>query len=156
MVRYTECGKVFNAKRVAFLKLCRIKNQCMPATHSAMSLYLRYRLWIAELNFEISILRIFGDYLSERRTQRKETEVKSKIDYFEKQFSKLRSEIDELRHELQLSKMKLGVFAHETKPFDLKSFNKESQSPIKKRLAAYRTDFKKIKNEFEDFVTINN
>lgn len=123
----------------------------MPATHSAMSLHLRFRLWIAELNFEINLLRIFGDYLAELRVKRKEADVKSKTDYFEKQFLNLRTEIDELRHELQLSKMKLGAFGRDNKPFDFKSFNKESQSPIKKRLAAYRVSFKKIKSEFEEF-----
>ena len=50
----------------------------MPDYPSAMSLHLQYRLWIAELNFDINVLRIFGDYLTELRTKRKEQEVKSK------------------------------------------------------------------------------
>ena len=58
----------------------------MTATPTAMSLHLKYRLWIAELNFDINVLRIFGDYLAELRTKRKEPEVKAKTDYFEKAF----------------------------------------------------------------------
>jgi len=123
----------------------------MPATHSAMSLHLCYRLWIAELNFDINVLRIFGDYLAELRTKRKEPEVKSKTDYFEKQFLSLRTEIDELRHEMQLGKMKLGAYGRDEKPFDFKSFNKENQAPIKKRLSVYKTSFKKTNKEFEEF-----
>jgi hypothetical protein len=124
----------------------------MPAIPSAMSIHLCYRLWIAELNFDINVLRIFGDYLSDLRSKRKEQEVKSKSDYFEKQFLVLRTEIDELRHEMQLGKMKLGAYARDvSKPFDFKSFNSESQAPLKKRLSGYKINFKKIKKEFEEF-----
>src|ERR1700730_8657573 len=119
----------------------------MPATPSVMSLHLNYRLIIAELNFDINVLRIFGDYLAELRVKRKESEVKSKSDYFEKEFQSLRTEIDELRHEMQLGKMKLGAFARETKPFEFKIFNKENHSPLKKRLSGYKTKFKKINKE---------
>jgi hypothetical protein len=123
----------------------------MPAIPSAMSLHLRYRLWIAELNFDINVLRIFGDYLAELRTKRKETEVKSKSDHFEKQFLGLRTEIDELSHEMQLGKMKLGAFARDAKRFEYKLFNKENQVPIRKRLSAFKNDFKKAKLEFGRF-----
>lgn len=123
----------------------------MPAIPSAMSVHLCYRLWIAELNFDINVLRIFGDYLTELRTRRKETEVKSKSDYFEKQFTTLRAEIDELRHEMQLGKMKLGAFSRDDKPFDYKEFNKENQQPLKKRLTDYKVHLKSTKKEFEEF-----
>jgi hypothetical protein len=123
----------------------------MPDTPSAMSLHLKYRLWIAELNFDINVLRIFGDYLTELRTRRKEAEVKSKADYFEKTFQNLRNEIDELRHEMHIGKMKLGAFGRDNKPFDYKIFNSENQAPLKKRLSVYKTDFKKINSEFEEF-----
>jgi hypothetical protein len=123
----------------------------MPVTHSAMSLHLQYRLWIAELNFDINVLRIFGDCLTELRTKRKEAEVKLKSENFEKQFTVLRAEIDEIRHEMQLGKMKLGAFARDAKPFDFKEFIQGNQNPIKKRLAAYKTSFKKLKQDFEEF-----
>jgi hypothetical protein len=123
----------------------------MPATPSAMSLHLKYRLWIAELNFDINVLRIFGDYLIELRTRRKEAEVKSKADYFEKTFQGLRTEIDELRHEMHIGKMKLGAYGRDSKPFEYKEFNVENQVPLKKRLSVYKSDFKKINMEFEEF-----
>src|SRR5450432_750606 len=123
----------------------------MPATPSVMSLHLKYRLLIAELNFDINVLRIFGDYLTELRAKRKESELKSKSDYFEKEFYALRTEIDDIRHEMQMGKMKLGAFSRETKPFDFKIFNKENHSPLKKRLLNYKTKFKNINKEFGDF-----
>ncbi len=123
----------------------------MPATPSAMSLHLTYRLWIAELNFDINVLRIFGDYLTELRTKRKEEEVKIKNDYFEQQFEVLRRENDELRHEMQLGKMKLGAFGRDATPFNYELFSSENEAPLKKRLSDYKTGFKKIYKEFEEF-----
>jgi ABC-type transporter MlaC component len=123
----------------------------MPATPSVMSLHLRYRLWIAELNFDINVLRIFGDYLNELRAKRKEAEVKSKSDYFEKEFTTLRSEIDEMRHEMHIAKMKMGEYARDAKPFDYKKYSKENHGPIKKRFVAYKLNFKKINTEFSEF-----
>jgi len=123
----------------------------MSDNPSAMSLHLKYRLWIAELNFDINVLRIFGDYLTDLRSRRKEQEVKAKTDYFEKTFQQLRTEIDELRHEMHIGKMKLGAFGRDGKPFEYKVFNTENQTPLKKRLSAYKTEFKKINEEFEDF-----
>jgi hypothetical protein len=123
----------------------------MPELSSPMSLHLKYRLWIAELNFDINVLRIFGDYLAELRSRRKEQEVKMKADYFEKSFQKLRTEIDELRHDMHIGKMKLGAFGRGEKPFDFKVFNSENHSPLKKRLAIYKSEFKNINEEFEDF-----
>ena len=98
----------------------------MPAAPSVMSLHLKYRLVIAELNFDIIVLRIFGDYLTELRTKRKEPEVKSKGDYFEKEFHELRTEIDDIRHEMQLVKMKLGAFSRETQQLIIKYLIKKT------------------------------
>ncbi len=123
----------------------------MPARPSLMSLHLKYRLLIAELNFDINVLRIFGDYLTELRAKRKEAEVKTQSDYFEKQFLGLRTEIDEIRHEMQLGKMKLGAFSREAKPFDYKLYNKENHGPITKRLSTYKAHFKILKKEFGEF-----
>ncbi len=123
----------------------------MPGTPSVMSLHLRYRLWIAELNFDINVLRIFGDYLNELRAKRKEAEVKSMSDYFEKEFTALRAEIDEMRHEMHIAKMNMGEYSRDGKPFDFRKYNKENHIPIKKRLAAYKANFKKINTEFGEF-----
>jgi uncharacterized coiled-coil DUF342 family protein len=123
----------------------------MPATSSVMSLHLKYRLMIAELNFDITVLRIFGDYLNELNGKRKEAEFKSRSDHYEKELQGLRAEIDEIRHEMQLSKMKLATYTRETTPFDYKIFNKENHSPLKKRFMEYKANFKKISKELEVF-----
>ena len=69
-----------------------------------MSLHLRYRLWIAEMNSDIDVLRIFGDYLKELVSKGDNPEVKNRIDYFQQQFINLRKDIDELRDEMHILK----------------------------------------------------
>ncbi len=45
----------------------------MSDAPSIMSLHLGYRLWIAEMNFDINVLRIFNDYLEELSSKKDET-----------------------------------------------------------------------------------
>ncbi len=123
----------------------------MPVTPSVMSLHLRYRLWIAEMNLDINVLRIFDDHLTELRSKRKESVMKLKGESFDQEFKKLRTEIDELRHEMHIGKMKLGAYARDGKPLDYKIFNKENHAPLKKKLAEYKEHFKKINQAFSIF-----
>jgi hypothetical protein len=123
----------------------------MPSTPSTMGLHLRYRLWIAELNSEINMLRIFDDYIKELSSSNKEAEVKTGIVHFKKQFEGFRKEIDELRHEMHMIKMKLAEYSREKKNIDYKTYKADNHSAIKKRYLAYRKLFEKIKKEFGRF-----
>ena len=116
-----------------------------------MGLHLRYRLWIAELNAEINVLRIFDDYVKELSTFSKEPEVKTGIAHFKKQFEKSRMEIDELRHEMHMIKMKLAGYSRENKTIDYRTYKSDNHSGLKKRYLAYRKLFEKIKQEFGRF-----
>jgi uncharacterized coiled-coil DUF342 family protein len=129
------------------------KNETMPAKPSVMGLHLKYRLLIAQLNADTIVLRILGDFLTELRTKRKEAETRSKIDYFEKEFQGLRNEVDEIRHEMQLIKMKLGVYTRESTPFDYKAYNKENHGPITRRLKEYKGHFNKVRKELKEYET---
>jgi uncharacterized coiled-coil DUF342 family protein len=123
----------------------------MPAKPSVMGLHLKYRLLIAQLNADIIVLRILGDYLTELRGRRKDPETRAKIDYFEKEFQELRNEVDEIRHEMQLIKMKLGAYSRESTPFDYKSYHKENHGPVNARLKAYKVHFKRVKKELGEY-----
>ena len=116
-----------------------------------MSLHLRYRLWIAEMNLDINVLRIFDDYLKEIATKKDEPEVKTGIDNFGKQFISLRKKIDELRHEMHLIKMKLAAYSKESKRLDYKTYKAASHKDLKKRYLTFRKEFDKVKDEFKDF-----
>ena len=123
----------------------------MAQVPSVMSLHLRYRLLIAELNFDINVLRIFDDYVHELLVKRKEPDVKKGIAGFEKEFAQLRNEIDELRHEMHLQKMKLGAMSKEQKQFDQKIYKAGNHSAVWKRYTAYRKNFDAVKNAFGKF-----
>lgn len=123
----------------------------MPSTPSTMGLHLRYRLWIAELNSEINVLRICDDYLKDLGPLGKEIEVKNGIDHFKKQFVILRNEIDELRHEMHILKMKLAGYSREKKTLDFKTYKSDKHASLKKRYFAYIKLFEKVKKEFRRF-----
>ena len=123
----------------------------MERTPSIMSLHLRYRLWIAEMNFDINILRIFDDYLKELTHKKNEPEVKTGIDHFEKQCIDIRKEIDELRHEMHILKMKLAAYSREGKQPDHKTYQADHHPVLKKRYVNFRKTFDKLKIEFSDF-----
>ena len=123
----------------------------MPQTPPIMSLHLRYRLWIAEMNSDIDVIRIFGDYLKELDSRRAEIEVKSKIDYFQQQFVNLRKQIDELRDQMHIIKMKLAAYSRATKDINYTTYQKDKHTSLKKSYLALKKKFSNIKEEFVQF-----
>ncbi|MGZ8558918.1 MAG: hypothetical protein ACXWWC_11310 [Chitinophagaceae bacterium] len=123
----------------------------MPATPSIMYLHLHYRLWIAELNSDINVLRIFDDYLNELESKKNIPEVKTAIFQFKQLFISLRKEIDELRHEMHLIKMKLAAAARDNKPPDTKTSSANNHKTLKNRYTAFKKTFNKVKKEFGSF-----
>ncbi len=83
----------------------------MANPYSIMALHFRYRLWIAEMNSDINVLRIFDDYVAELASKNSDPAVKGGVAGFKKEFILLRTEIDELRHEMHLCKMSLSADA---------------------------------------------
>jgi predicted RNase H-like nuclease (RuvC/YqgF family) len=123
----------------------------MSNSSGTMALHFRYRLWIAEMNSHINIMRIFDDYIAELSSKKNEAAVKSGIESYQKEFINLRKEIDELKHEMHLAKMDLAAFSRQAKKDDLISFSKKIHSDMKKRYLTYRKGFEKIKKDFGQF-----
>jgi len=123
----------------------------MPNTPSVMGLHLSYRLWIAEMNSDISVLRIFDDYLKELGSKRNEEEAKNKIEDFQKQFTDRRKEIDELRDEMQIMKMKLGALSRENRPLDKAAYDADNHKELKEKYLLFRKTFDKMNDEFISF-----
>ena len=123
----------------------------MPNTHSIMGLHLRYRLWIAELNSDITVLRIFTDYLDELKIKKTETETKSLAEGFKKRFTDCRKEIDDLRHQMHLLKMKLAADSREKKQVSSKNLQTDNHPSLKKNYQAFRKSFDLLKKEFIKF-----
>src|SRR5436305_1069245 len=78
---------------------------------SIMPLHLQYRLWISDLNADINTLRIFDDYLNELKAKGLKEDSLKLLNNYNDRFINLRKELDELRHEMHLAKMKLGALA---------------------------------------------
>ena len=123
----------------------------MAVIPSIMSLHLRSRLMIAELNSDINVIRIFEDCLEELKNNKNDQEVKSGIELFKKQFVLTRKEIDDLRHEMHMVKMQLGEYSREKKKIESKSKVNEDGVALKKRYIEFRKSFEKIKKEFDLF-----
>ena len=123
----------------------------MNSTQAIMTLHLRYRLWIAEMNFDINILRIFEDYIKELSHKNEQPEVKTGIENFKDKFTDIRKEIDELRHEMHLLKMKLGAISREGKQLDDETYKADRHDDLKKQYINFRKKIDRLKIEFTDF-----
>ena len=122
---------------------------------SVMKLHLNYRLLIAEMNADISILRILEDYTKEAPARTSEADVKQKMDSFKNKFTLLRKEIDDQRNEMHVNKMKLFALAKQKKETDKKSLRADNHSAIFKRFDLYKKLFTKTQKEFIRFVGKN-
>ncbi|MBL0359225.1 MAG: hypothetical protein IPP72_21205 [Chitinophagaceae bacterium] len=117
----------------------------MPKTPSTLGLHLRYRIWIAEMNADITTLRIFDDYLAELAPGKKEAPLKNAVEEFKKQFNTLRKELDDLKHEMHLQKMKLAACTREGKPMDKKLYKTDNHAALKNHYTRFRKTFSKMK-----------
>lgn len=127
----------------------------MAIAPSVMKLHLYYRLFIAEMNSDINILRIFDDYTKEMLTKSSDPEVRKGVDYFKLNFIRFRKEIDHLRDEMHVKKMKLLALTKEKKLLDSKTFKTDNHNGILKQYKTYKKSFDKLKKEFIRFVGKN-
>lgn len=113
-----------------------------------MRLHLKYRLWIAEMNADINVLRIFNDYLGWLKQQNNIKEIERCINSYQQQFAELRKELDELRHEMHIVKMKLAALSKNgtTESANIKEVI--GHKACKERYKAFRKNFLETKKEF--------
>src|SRR5262245_25352967 len=119
----------------------------MTDSISLKSLHLEYRIWIAELNFNINLIRIFNDRLVELKQ-----EYKNEIENFEKKFNASRDSIDELRHRMHIEKMSLAAIARNNKltaHYEIKV--PENYKSIRDDFFKFRISFNELKSEFLRF-----
>jgi len=118
----------------------------MAGTPSLLRLHLRYRLWIAEMNEDITVLRIFDDHLAELQSLNRSS-MQDKINEFKKQFTDFRTEIDELKHQMHLQKMNLAAVARDGNVDD-KETSPEEHAALKNRYVDFRSRFDAAKEAF--------
>ncbi len=121
-----------------------------------MGLHLEYRLWIAELNADVSVLRIFDDYIADVSTKNTSKDVLKSISDFKDQFINLRTEMDELRHEMHLNKMKLAAVA-KTGETSADIEGDIHHKTLEKRYTSFKKNFQIVQNKFQQCINeINN
>jgi len=89
--------------------------------------------------------------MKELKFKKNEPEIKSGIDYFEGKFIAIRKEIDELRDQMHLLKMKLAAYSRVGKPLDYKTYLSDHHVMLKGRYITFRKTFDKVKIGFSDF-----
>jgi hypothetical protein len=103
------------------------------------------------MNFDINILRIFEDYIQELLLKKKQPEVADGITAFNKKFADIRIEIDELRHEMHLHKMKLAAISREGRQIDAETYSADAHEALQVRFLDFRKKIEKLKTGFTDF-----
>ncbi len=123
----------------------------MAETVSLKSLHLEYRLWIAELNLDINLIRIFNDRLIEIAAENKTAAAKSTLEDFNQKFNSSRQVIDELRHRMHIEKMNLAAIARENTAPDLSISIPGNYKPIRDDFFSFRVSFNELKSDFLRF-----
>lgn len=121
----------------------------MAAIPSISNFHLRYRLWIAELNFDINVLRILSDHLHEVLQLQTKTDIQEVIASFEKKFTHLRNEIDELKNDMHLAKMQLAAHSREKQQPGNLPITGDTHASLAQRYKQLREKFESIKKEVD-------
>ena len=124
----------------------------MATPPSPMTLHLRYRIWIAEMNSDIDLLRIYNDYLQELKALQNALKLTKEIERFETAFASLRNEIDTLRNEMHLLKMKLATFIREKKQMAYSDYKTDNHKLLKKKYISLSKKFGAIKADLKELV----
>jgi len=125
----------------------------MSVLPSTISLHLRYRIWIAEMNFDINAIRIYKDYLKELSSNNQEDGLIKKVEDFEKTLQSFRNDIDDLRNEMHLLKMKLAGQIRKQKQSDAVAGKTDDHAGLKTRYLNFRKRFETLKSALSVFVT---
>lgn len=119
----------------------------MPRVISYHLLHLNCRLFISSLNADINALRINGDYLDALRESAASAAAAERIATLTARFPGVRAEIDELRNDLHLVKMKLGSYIRQNKPVADVAYKESRYDEVKKRFNAFRKSFDALQKE---------
>jgi predicted RNase H-like nuclease (RuvC/YqgF family) len=125
----------------------------MPVLPSTISLHLGYRIWIAEMNFDINVIRIYKDYLEELSSNNEDDDLVTKVRDFDTVLHSFRNDIDELRNEMHLLKMKLAGQIRKQKRFEVTTSKADDHAGLKTRYNNFRKEFETLKTKLSIFVT---
>ena len=118
---------------------------------SIIGLHLQYRLWIAELNADISALRILNDCLAGIALKDNTGDDADLIKDYGERFVDLRTRIDDLRHQMHINKMELAAVLRKPRRFLRDNEKDIKHTELKNQYQLYRKTFDDTKKDLQKF-----
>ncbi len=125
----------------------------MITTLHPHKLHLEYQLWIAELNFDIQLIKIFEDHLAYIVSNNSSKKLLPKIEQFQNQFIRQREVIDELKHDLNISEKQLAAFVRDMATVGYENERLDNHPGLRERFLTFRNLFEDLKIRFRLFET---
>ena len=124
----------------------------MVTTLPIKNLHLEYRLWIAELNFDTEMIRIFESHLENILFQHPaKKDLLPQVEHFQNQFIRQREVIDELKHHLNLSEKQLASFTRDMSLIGYEFERLDNHPRLRDQFLTFRKIFNELKEEFHAF-----
>ncbi|MFI5186387.1 MAG: hypothetical protein ACHQF0_06665 [Chitinophagales bacterium] len=125
----------------------------MITTLPPYKLHIEYQLWIAELNFDIELIKIFEGHLAFITSHNTSKKLLAHIEQFQNQFIRQREVIDELKHDLNISEKQLASFVRDMATVGYENERLDNHSGLRDRFLRFRDLFEELKTRFRHFET---
>ena len=123
----------------------------MITTLPPYKLHIEYQFWIAELNFDVELIKIFESHLSFIASGNTAKRFMPRIEQFQNQFIRQREVIDELKHDLNVSEKQLAAFVRDMSPVGFDNERLDNHSGLRERFLTFRKLFDDLKTRFRHF-----
>jgi len=123
----------------------------MITTLPPRKLHAEYQFWIAELDFDTELIRIFESHLAYIISQNTSKKILAKAEQFQNQFIRQREVIGELKHDLNISEKQLAAFVRDMAPIGFENERLDNHPELRDRFITFRELFEELKTRFRNF-----
>ena len=123
----------------------------MITTLPPYKLHIEYQFWIAELNFDVEMIKIFESHLAFIALGNTAKKLMPRIEQFQNQFIRQREVIDELKHDLNVSEKQLAAFVRDMSPIGFDNERLDNHPKLRERFLVFRDLFDDLKSRFRHF-----
>ncbi len=125
----------------------------MITTFPPYKLHIEYQFWLAELNFDIELIKIFEAHLAFISSNNSSKKLMPRIEQFQNQFIRQREVIDELKHDLNVSEKQLAAFVRDMASVGYENERLDNHSELREKFLTFRELFDELKTKFRHFET---
>lgn len=123
----------------------------MITTLPPYKLHAEYQFWIAELNFDTELIKIFENHLAYITVHNTSKKISAHIEQFQNQFIRQREVIDELKHDLNISEKQLVSFIRDMSAIGFENERLDNHSELREKFLTFRNLFDDLKTRFRHF-----